>query len=169
MNLEKVLLTGDNSQNIRVYDSDIIKIRKSNNANQDILSKAIHSNINSKFINIYVTGLVNNPGSIQITKSATLNDAVDMAGGAKVVKGPVFFFRYNNDGTVEKRKFRLRRSSNRGSYKNPYLREGDMIFIGVSPLNVINETITEVTSPFVGIYSTFSLIKAFKELWTVQI
>ena len=40
------------------------------------------------------------------------------------------------------------------------LEEGDLIVIGNSPLSLTNEIITEVTSPFVGIFSTYGLIQA---------
>ena len=38
-----------------------------------------------------MTGRVNRPGNTTISKASTLNDAIDIAGGAKVVKGPVTF------------------------------------------------------------------------------
>ena len=163
LDFENILLTGDNTQNIRVYDSDVIKIRKNKNPNKALLTKAILSNINSKFINVFVTGRVNNPGNIRISRAATLNDAIDLSGGAKVLKGPLTFIRYNNDGSIDKRRFGLKRRAKRGSYKNPYLRQGDMLFVGVSPLNVINEITTEITEPFVGIFSTYSIIKEIRD------
>ena len=52
-----------------------------------------------------------------ISRSGTLNDAIDMAGGKKVIKGPITFVRFNNDGTIDKRKFKIKRNAKRGSYK----------------------------------------------------
>ena len=34
-----------------------------------------------------------------------------MAGGTKVMKGPVTFVRFNNDGTIDKRKFQFKRKA----------------------------------------------------------
>ena len=160
INLENVLLTGDNSQNIRIYDSDIIKITKSDKANKNMFYKGVLSNLNPKFLNVFVFGRVNNPGNVKVSRLGALSDAIEIAGGAKLVKGKLTFLRFNNDGTIDKRKFRYKRNANRGSFKNPLLEEGDLIVIGNSPLSLANEIITEVTSPFVGIFSTYGLIQA---------
>ena len=97
-----------------------------------------------------------------VSKTNVLSDAVDIAGGAKVLRGPVTFLRFNNDGTIDKRKFGFSENATRGSYKNPYLRSGDLIVIGDSALTNINSIITEFTSPIVGIFSTYGLIKAMQ-------
>ncbi len=162
LNFENVLLKGDNSQNIRIYDSDIIKVKKSEKPNKIILSKAILSNLNSKFLNVFVFGRVTNPGDIKISRLGTLNDAVEIA-GAKVLKGPLVFLRFNNDGTIDKRRFKYRRNARRGSFKNPLLQEGDLIVVGDSTITMANEFITEVTQPFVGLLSTYGLIKAVRD------
>ena len=80
-----------------------------------------------------------------------------MAGGAKVFKGPLTFIRFNNDGSVDKRKFRYRKNARRGSFKNPVLNSGDLVIVGESLFSVVTEVTREFTSPFVGIYSTYSL------------
>ena len=41
--------------------------------------------------------------------------------------------------------------------KNPYLKEGDIIYIGKHPLRTLNEIVTEFTTPFLGIYSTYKI------------
>ena len=96
---------------------------------------------------------------IKINKTATLSDAINLAGGAKVIKGPVNFLRYNNDGSVDFRKFRLSKKVKRGSYKNPYLRNGDVVFVGKSNINKANEIITDVTSPLQGIVQSYGFFK----------
>ena len=163
INFQDVILKGDNSQNIRLYDGDIIKVKKSNQKNLEILQKSISSRLSPKFLNVFVTGRVNRPGNTTISKASSLVDAIDFAGGAKVVKGPVTFLRFNNDGSIDNRKFSLRRSSKKGSYKNPYLRNGDLIIVGESFLTSANQVVTEFTSPFVGIFSTYGLIKAISD------
>ena len=154
---------GDNSQNIRIYDNDIIRIPKSMNKNDIIFNKAINANINPMFTNVFVVGRVKNPGNIKISSSSVLTDAVQIAGGTKVLKGPVSFIRYQNDGNLDKRKFRFRPNSKRGSYYNPILKNGDLIVVGNSPFSISAEVINEVTSPFTGLYSAYSLIKAITD------
>ena len=131
--------------------------------NKFLLTKAILSNLNPKFINVTITGRVINPGQITISKASVLTDAVDIAGGTKALKGPVNFIRFNNDGTIDKRKFAFRKNAKRGSYSNPMLKNGDLIFIGQNALTTANEVIKEVTNPFVGIFSTYGLIKAISD------
>ena len=162
LNFENVLLNGDNSQNIRIYDSDIIKVKKLDKPNKKIFSKAILSNLNKKFLNVFVFGSVVNPGDITVSRQGTLNDAVEIA-GTKALRGPLTFIRFNNDGSVDKRKFKYRRKAKRGSYNNPLLEDGDLIVVGFSSLTLANEIITEVTKPFVGVLSTYGLIKAIND------
>ena len=63
-----------------------------------------------------------------------------------------------SDGKIEKRKFGFSPNAKRGSYKNPYLKTGDIITVGKGPLIKTNEVIGEVTSPFLGIYGTYSIL-----------
>ena len=163
INFEDVLLTRDNSQNIRIYDGDIIKFKKSEQTNLANLQKSIYSKLSPKFLNVFVTGRVNRPGNKTITKASSLVDAIDFAGGAKVMKGAVTFLRFNNDGSIENRKLALPRKSKKGSYSNPYMRDGDLIIVGESFLTSTNQISTEFTSPFIGIFSTYGLIKAISE------
>ena len=163
LNFQEVITQGNNSQNIRIYDSDIIRIKKSNKENDLILRKAVLSNLNPKFINVFVSGRVNFPGNIKLSKASTLTDAISMSGDTKALKGPLTFIRFNNDGTIDKRKFGLRKNAKRGSFKNPVLKNGDFIYVGNSLLTRTNEVITEVTSPIVGIFSTYGLLKVLND------
>ncbi len=159
LNFEDVLIMGENTQNIRIYDSDIIRVQRSNEPNNINLTKAILSNLNPKFINVFVTGRVNRPGDQTVSRVSVLSDAIDMAGGAKVLKGPVTFIRFRPDGSIDKRKFRLTKNK-RGKFNNPHLIEGDLIIVGDNLLTSTSEVIQEFTSPFIGIFSTYGLIKA---------
>ncbi len=163
LNFEKVLIGEDYSQNIRIYDSDIIKVYKKDKENSFLLRKAILSKLNPRFLNVMVTGRVNLPGKILVAKESTLSDAIDMAGGAKFLKGPVTFIRFNNDGTIDKRKFAYRKNKKRGSYRNPNLKDGDLIFVGRNAFNAFNEITNEITAPFIGLFSTYGLIKAISD------
>ncbi|MBO8219583.1 polysaccharide biosynthesis/export family protein [Prochlorococcus marinus] len=163
LNFDKVIIEGDNSQNIRIYNSDIIKVSKDKSKNSELVRKAILSNLSPKFVNIFVAGRVNNPGSTKIPTSSTLHDAIDMAGGTKILKGPITFLRFRNDGTIDKRVFNLRKSHKRGTFKNPELKDGDFIVVGNSLISNINEVTKEITSPFVGVFSTYGLINALTD------
>ncbi len=163
INFEEVILSGDNSQNIRVYDGDIIKVKKSNQSNLENLRMSISSRLSPLFLNVFVSGRVNRPGNITISKASTLVDAINIAGGIKILKGPITFLRFNNDGSIINRRFRYHRKAKQGSYSNPYMRNGDLIIVGESTLTAANQVIQEFTQPFTGIFSTYGLIKAISD------
>lgn len=156
LNFLDAISNGDSSQNIRIYDDDIIKIKKLDKPNPKLLGFAIRSNLNPKYIRVFVSGMVNDSGIKTLTKSSTLNDAIDIAGGSKVLRGPVRYVSFNSDGSIEKRNISYRRRNKRGNLNNPYLKDGDLIIIGTSILSNTTEFIKEVTSPFIGLYSTYN-------------
>lgn len=158
INFLDVIENGDKSQNIRLLDGDRVIVKKSEIELEEQLSKALKSNINSKFIDVAILGRVENGGRISVNRSSTLNEAIDLVGGIKVLRGPVQLTRYNSDGKIEKRKFGFSPKAKRGSYKNPYLKSGDVVTVGKGPLIKTNEVLGEVTSPFLGIYATYSIL-----------
>lgn len=163
LDFSSLLADFSSDQNIRIYDGDTINIKRNKQSNPNILNRSVQAKINSKFINVYVAGRVNSPGIKKIFRGSTVNDAILIAGGPKIIKGPVRLLSFKNNGTVEKRKFRFSLRNKRGGFKNPYLQEGDLIAIGDSPLSITSEIIREVTSPLTGIFSTYGLIKALSD------
>lgn len=158
IDFEEVLISGNNSQNIRIYDSDVIVVSKAENPNNSILNQASLSNLNPRFIDVFITGRVKRAGNIKVPKLSVLSDAVLTAGGAEIIKGPVTFIRFNSDGTVEKRKFRYNVNAKRGSYKNPYLKNKDLVYIGESFFTATSQIINEFASPIVSSYALIKLI-----------
>ena len=105
INLLKLLDLKDFSSNLRLVDGDIVFIPKTDEPLTVQMSKVIKTNINPKFINVFLAGRVELPGTIRVNKSSTLSDVIEISGGIKIVKGKVKFIRYNNDGTIDLRKF----------------------------------------------------------------
>ena len=163
LNFEKALEFGDNTQNIRIFDSDIIKVSRTEKSNDRILRRSILSNLNPRFVNVFVTGRVRDGGMKVVSKASVLNDAIDVAGGAKFLKGKVRFIRFNNDGSIDKRNIKYSKRNKRSSYSNPSLQEGDLIVVGESFFSTSSEVISEFTSPFQGLFSTYGLFKATTE------
>jgi len=163
INLFNYIENSDSSQNLRIFDGDKIIIGKTTKPILEQISKILKSNLNPKFIKVYVGGRVLREGQVTAGRTATLLDAISLAGGSKVMKGPVNFIRYNSDGSIDKRKFALRKSAKRGSYKNPYLKDGDVIFVDNSAFNNATEIINEVTSPFAGIISSIGIYKVITD------
>jgi len=163
INFEKSLKTGDYSSNIRLFDNDIITIKKKNKANYSQLKRAVENNINPREISIFVSGDVQNSGKLVINKSAVLNDVLDVAVMKSTIKGNIRFIRFNNDGTIEKRKINYRSGTKRGTRNNPYLMSNDLIVVGKSNPKKILDIITDVTKPLVGVISTWGLIEALSD------
>ncbi len=162
LNFEKAIINGDNTNNIRIYDQDTIVIRRNETPNDFIFKQAINSKLNPKFMDIYVSGRVRNPGKINLPITATLNDALNLA-QTSVLKGPIEFIRVENDGNFVKKNIRYRKRSKRGSYNNPHLKQGDLIFVGESLFTTTSAVIDEVTSPFAGLFSAYGLYKAITD------
>ena len=100
LNLKKFILFGDDSHNIRIYDKDIIVIDKLENPDQSIVSNAVRYRMNPQYVQVIVSGRVNMPGVFKLSRESTLNDAIDLAGGAKILKGKLTFVRFNKNGTI---------------------------------------------------------------------
>ncbi len=159
VDLMSALNLNNSNQNIRILDGDTITIPTSKNKVVTDINKAIKSNLNPKFIDVSISGRVRDPGIKTMRKLSVLNDAVAISGGTRVIKGPVKFIRFNNDGSVDQRKFNLNNSAKRGSYKNPYLSNGDVIFVGDGLFASSTEVLNEVTSPIRSVVSLVGLIK----------
>lgn len=163
VNLFETLELKDPNQNINLKDGDTIFIPTVNDSNKLGFNKILKSNINPKFIKVYISGRVKEPGIKEMFYASTLVDSINISGGAKIIKGKVKFLRYNNDGSVDNRVFRYNKRAKRGSYKNPYLSNGDIIFVGESALSITSEVLNEITDPLKGILSTYSFFKIIND------
>ena len=163
LDLKKFILYGDDSHNIRIYDKDIIVIDKLKNPDQNIVSNAVRYRMNPQYVQVIVSGRVNTPGVFKLSRKSTLNDAIDMAGGTRVIRGPIKYLSFNIDGSIDKRKIKYRKNMKRGSFSNPYLKQGDLIVVGSSFLSNSAEAIREFTAPFQGLYSTYRLYELISE------
>ncbi|MBW3041842.1 polysaccharide biosynthesis/export family protein [Prochlorococcus marinus] len=159
INFMKLITSNQLDKNIRLYDGDIIKIKKSKTINTDLILKINKTNINSKFINVFVNGKVDEPGIVKLPRVSTLNDAIQMAGGRQISAGSVRFYRYENNGVITNLNIKYNLKNKPNSVHNPYMREGDMIYIGKNKLSTFSELTSEITRPFVGVYSFLNLFK----------
>ena len=163
LNFLSLITEGDESQNIRLFDGDALYIGKSQTVLRDQLLKAGQSNLTPQFINVFVSGRVKSPGSITIPQGASLNQAISLAGGAKVLKGKVEFVRFNQKGTLDRKIFSHKPGSEIDTPSNPVLADGDLIRVNDSIVSSTVEVVNEVTMPFVGLYSTYSLINGIAQ------
>ena len=128
-----------------------------NNPNQ--IPKSILSGISPKFISVNLFGRVENPGVVKLPLEAVLSDAIDISGPIKPLSGKIILIRYEKDGKVIKKNISYSASAKRGSKRNPYLKEADLISVKNSILGKTTGIIGEITAPFVGIYQVKELIE----------
>lgn len=148
---------GDQSQNIRIYDDDVIEVKRSDEVVSEQLSLVRRSNLNPDNFIVFIGGKVETPGQTIVPKGAGLNQAIEMAGGKKLLTGKVEFLRFKSDGLIDKRKFNYDKKARLDSYKNPVLTDGDIINVDDSVFRSSTKIIKTVTDPFVGIYSIYKL------------
>ena len=124
--------------------------------------KAGQTNLSPDFIQIFVSGRVREPGSKVLPQGATLEQALAVAGGPKVLRGQIEFIRFNRDGSTDRRKFFKSSNENAGSYKNPVLMPGDVVRVNDSPISATLTILNEFTEPALGIYSIYGLFNSFQ-------
>ena len=127
LNFLSLITEGNESQNIRLFDGDALNIGKSPIVLKDQLLKAGQSNLSPQFVEVFVTGRVNIPGGIKIPQGSSLNQAISLAGGAKLLKGKIEFVRFNREGTIDRRIFSYNPGVAADAPNNPVLAAGDII------------------------------------------
>jgi len=103
LNFLALITTGDESQNIRLFDGDVVSVAKSTVVLRDQVIKAGRTNLSPQFINVFVTGRVNVPGAVTLQQGSSLNQALSVAGGVKLLRGKVEFLRFLSDGKTDRR------------------------------------------------------------------
>ena len=159
LNFLSLITEGDESQNIRLFDGDVVSISKSPVVLREQLLKAGQTNLSPQFITVYVSGRVKLPGATTLPQGASLNQALISAGGQQLLHGKIEFVRFTREGELDRRVFSYNANSASDSPTNPILVSGDIIRVQDSGLSASIGVLNELTGPFVGIYSVFSLFK----------
>ena len=156
-----LITNGDESQNIRLFDGDVVKVGKSPKVLRDQLLKAGQTNLTPQFLQVYVSGRVEQPGAVTLPQGSSLVQAVDLAGGTKVLHGKVEFIRFTREGEIDRRIFGFKSDAPSGDYRNPVLMAGDVVRLRETPLTKSLAVINEVTQPAIGVYSVYALFDGF--------
>jgi len=161
LNLNEFLNEYDTNNNIRIFDGDKIFIPALKNNNEEQIAKSVVTGLSPRFVEVNIYGRVDNPGTFKLPLEGTLSDAIDITGPIKPLSGKVVLIRYNSDGTLKKEKISYSAKAPRGSKRNPYIKEGDLITVTSSVLGKTTDVIQEITAPLQGIYFTKELIDSF--------
>ena len=159
LNFLSLITEGDESQNIRLFDGDVVSVAKSPVVLREQLLKAGQTNLSPQFIQVYVSGRVKSPGGITLPQASALNQALNLAGGPSLLRGKVEFIRFTREGELDRRLFTYNPNAASDSAANPILMAGDIIRVQDSALSASIGVMNELTGPFVGVYSVYSLFR----------
>ena len=161
IDLNSYLNESNDENNLRIFDGDSVFVPKLNKAFPKQVSKSILNGLSPRFIKVDIFGRVENPGSVKLPLEAALSDAINLTGPIRPLSGKIILIRYNKDGTITNKKISYSARAKRGSRRNPFVKEGDLITVTNSILGRSTGLIKEFTAPFVGIYSTKEIIEGF--------
>ena len=157
LNFLNVITSGEESQNLRLFDGDVVVVAKSDEILRDQLLKAGQTNLSPQFVQVFVSGRVKQPGTQTLPQASTLNQAIISAGGPKVLIGKVEFVRFTREGEVDRRQFKYNPGAPAEDYSNPVLMAGDIIRINDTAISATLEVLNEFTGPAVGGYSIYRI------------
>jgi polysaccharide export outer membrane protein len=162
LNFLSLLTEGDESQNIRLFDGDVVSVSKSAVVLREQLLKAGQTNLSPQFIQVYVSGRVKTPGATTLPQGSSLNQAMVSAGGQQLLHGKIEFVRFTREGELDRRIFSYNPNAAADTLANPILISGDIIRVKDSGLSAGIEVLNELTGPFVGVYSVYSLFRGVR-------
>ena len=99
LNFLSLITEGDESQNIRLFDGDVVSVAKSPEVLREQLLKAGQTNLSPQFLQVYVSGRVKTPGATTLPQGSSLNQALITAGGLQLLRGKVEFVRLPGRGS----------------------------------------------------------------------
>ena len=159
LNFLSLLTEGDESQNIRLFDGDVVSVTKSPIVLREQLLKAGQTNLSPQFLQVYVSGRVKTPGATTLPQGSSLNQALVSAGGQQLLHGKIEFVRFTREGELDRRVFSYNPNAGADTAANPILISGDIIRVQESGLSASIGLLNELTGPFVGVYSVYSIFR----------
>jgi polysaccharide export outer membrane protein len=159
LNFLSLITEGDESQNIRLFDGDVVSVAKSPEVLREQLLKAGQTNLSPQFLQVYVSGRVKTPGATTVPQGSSLNQALITAGGLQLLRGKIEFVRFTREGELDRRVFNYNPNAATDTTANPLLISGDIIRVQESALSAGISVLNELTGPFVGVYSVYSLFR----------
>ena len=161
LNLIELIFEGDHSQNLFLFDGDVIRLNKAKEISPSTI-KIARANLSPSTIKVRVIGKVKEPGQINLSANTPLTQAVLSAGGPvawKANKGNVILMRVNQNGTITKKRYRINLNANVSYEKNPPLQDKDIVYVKSSVLNKVSTGLSEITAPITPIINAFTLFK----------
>ncbi len=157
ISLISLLKDGDQTQNIRIFDGDSIKVSKSNLLVNEQILEMRRTNLNPEFITVFVGGDVKKPGEVILPQGSGLNQAIASAGGLNLLNGKIEFLRFDREGNLDDKYFSYKRSAKIDTNQNPGLMDGDIINVRRSILKSTSEGLGIISQPFLQGFTLYKL------------
>ena len=158
INLIKFLDEGDQTQNIQLRDGDDVIVGKSNNTIIEQLIAFNKSNLNPSEITVFVNGNVEKSGRLTIKQGASLYQAI-AAAGEKDLSGNIELIRLSDSGRNERRTIAFNKLNPKGTYKNPFLINGDIITVKRNILGKTTQAIKQYGAPIINSYAIYRIFE----------
>ena len=168
INLIDLLIEGDQSQNLILFDGDIVKIKEVK-PNQIISSKILKlakANLSPDKITINVIGAVENPGEYEIKPNTPLVKGILLANGLTPWEANinnVELLRINSNGSISVRKYKFNIKEKVSEENNPPLLDGDLIRVNSTKFSKFSGGIKTLTSPFADLITSYSFFKLISD------
>ncbi len=161
INLLDLIMHGNHNQNLFLFDGDVIELKTASAVSKESMAIA-QINLSPKTINVTVIGQVSEPGRKIVMANTPIIQAILLAGGPidwKSNKNDVELIRINRNGSATKRKYKINLSEGVSEFKNPPLKDQDIVYVKPSGLQKISSGLGAITEPITPIISGLSLIK----------
>lgn len=161
LNILDLIFEGDQSQNIYMFDGDVVKVQKADKLDSNIITLA-EANLSPDQIQVTIIGEVPRPGVIQIRSNTPLLQGLVQAGGLlnqSANKRNIELARVNRNGTVTLKRYKFDLSKNVSSSKNPILQDGDLIRVNQTKFASVKSNIRSITEPIGDFISAITLYK----------
>lgn len=157
INLLKLLEEGDQDQNITLYDKDIIIVSKTNIQQIDQLLTFYRTNLYPEEIEVFINGNIKKSGRILLKPGTSLMEALSVSGGRSFKSGKIEFIRLSRKGKNDKRLLSFDTNTKKGSYQNPILLDGDIVYVRKNLLGKTSEVISEYGKPIIQSYGLYKI------------
>ena len=161
LDLLKLILEGDISQDIYLFDGDKIKVSKATEIPNEAIEIAT-ANLSPKIINVNIIGEVHTPGRIEINSRTPLNQAILQAGGPidwRASTGNVELIRVNRNGSATLKRYKIDLTQSVSNEDNPPLKDGDTIKVKSNAIANISNGLGVIGDPIGKVVNILSLYR----------
>ncbi len=159
VNVLEMIIKGDQSGNIEIFDGDSIIVPKSQKIIKDQLLQVNRSNLTPDSLDVFINGNVRIPGRITLKQNSSLIEAILAVGGQNSFIGNIEFIRFDNFGKRNKTVIRYDLDAIKGSRNNPILLDGDIIIVRKNLVGKTTSAIKEFGSPIISSYGLYKIFE----------